>query len=125
MALRSFKFQLRERRVRIVPSTDPEGCPFSGPGVDRIGDESDALLPLLAPLLRGLEAFEPGIQVRSISVDLERLRLLATLEAPGRPRVVRMDNATTVERLLTSCTALLEALDRSAQEALARRTAIG
>lgn len=120
--LRSFKLQFRERRVRIVPATDLAGCPFAGPGVDLTDADSDAMQALAAPLLRGLQAFEPGVQVRSLSVDLDRMRLLATLEAPGRPRVVRMDDPGTVERLLAPCGALLDALAQAAQRALVHRT---
>lgn len=121
MKLRSFKLQRAERRVRIVPATDLSGCPFAGPGVDLIDAESDAVQALAAPLFRGIEAFEPGVRVRSLSADLDRMRLLVTLEAPGRPRVVRMENPGTVERLLEPCEALLDALEESACRALVRR----
>ncbi|MCS6899909.1 MAG: hypothetical protein RMJ98_09625 [Myxococcales bacterium] len=121
MKLRSFKLQRAERRVRIVPQTDPTGCPFAGPGVDLIDAESDAIQELASPLFQGIEAFEPEVKIRSLSADLQRMRLLVTLEAPGRPRVVRMENQGTVERLLEPCCALLHALEEAADRALARR----
>ncbi len=122
MKLRSFKLQRAERRVRIVPSTGLDGCPFAGPGVDLIDAESDAAQALASPLFRGIEAFEPGVRIRSLSVDLDRMRLLVTLEAPGRPRVVRMENPGTVERLLEPCGALLHALEEAARRAMLRRS---
>jgi len=120
--LRSFKLQRAERRVRIVPLTGLDGCPFAGPGVDLIDAESDAAQALASPLFRGIEAFEPGVQIRSLAADLGRLRLLVTLEAPGRPRVVRMENPVTVERLLEPCGALLRALEEAARHALETRS---
>jgi hypothetical protein len=95
LRIASFKLQLVERRVRVVPAVDLSGCPFAGPGVDLIGGEADAIVALARPLVAWLEAREP-VRVRSLSLDVGRRRLLATL-APegatgaGRPRVVKID----------------------------------
>jgi hypothetical protein len=86
----SFKLQLAEGRVRIVPARDASGCPFTGPGVDLVGDEARETFALAAPVLAWLEAREP-VRVRSLSLDVGRGRLLVTIEAVGRPRVVKID----------------------------------
>ena len=87
----SFKLQLAERRVRIVPARDASGCAFAGPGVDLVGEEAAATFALARPLLAWLEAREP-VRVRSLSLDVGRRRLLVTVEAePRRPRVVKID----------------------------------
>ncbi|HEY8087920.1 MAG TPA: hypothetical protein VIF09_08745 [Polyangiaceae bacterium] len=86
----SFKLQLAERRVRIVPSKDLSGCAFAGPGVDLVDAEAVAVFADAAPLLRWLEAREP-VRVRSLSFDVARRRLLVTVEDVPRPRVVKID----------------------------------
>jgi hypothetical protein len=98
----SFKLQFASRRVRVVPALDRSGCPFTGPGVDLLLDETDAIFDLARPLLAWLEAREP-VRVRSLSLDIGRRRLLVTIEpigataetgadaAPSRPRVVKID----------------------------------
>jgi hypothetical protein len=87
----SFKLQLAEGRVRIVPARDASGCAFVGPGVDLVGDDAREAFALAAPVLAWLEAREP-VRVRSLSLDVARGRLLVTLEADGdRPRVVKID----------------------------------
>lgn len=121
--LRSFKLQRRERRVRVVPALDHDRCPFSGPGVDLLDERCDVVMALAQPLFGGILAFEPGVEIRSVSVDLERPRLLITLEAPGRPRVVRVDEPSLVERLLAPCAPLLASLAEAASAALRARAA--
>jgi hypothetical protein len=86
----SFKLQLAERRVRILPERDASGRAFAGPGVDLVGDDTAEAFALAAPLLAWLEAREP-VRVRSLSLDVRRGRLLATVEASPRPRVVKID----------------------------------
>lgn len=135
MRLRSFKLNLAERRARVVPAIDAQGCPFSGPGVDLTGASADAALAAAAPMLDALSAIEPGIVVRSISVDLERMRLLATLEPPGspeppgprpgerpRPRVVRIDESPALRGVLRPAQGLLDYLAKATGEALLRRS---
>ncbi len=94
LPIASFKLQFAERRVRIVPAADASGCPFTGPGVDLVLHEAEAVLALARPLLAWLEAREP-VRVRSLSLDVRRRRLLVTLEvgpgAEGRPRVLKID----------------------------------
>lgn len=124
--LRSFKLQLRERRARIVPETDCAGCPFSGPGVDLNGGAVDLAFARAAPMLEALAAFEPGVGIRSVSVDLTRPRLLATLdptipEADPRPRVVRLDDGAALRRVLRAAEPLVVHLAQAAGEALQKR----
>jgi hypothetical protein len=90
LPLASFKLQIAERRARIVPALDASGGPFAGPGVDLVGDEAAATFVLATPILAWLEAREP-VRVRSLSLDVVRRRLLVTVEAQPRPRVVKID----------------------------------
>jgi hypothetical protein len=90
LPIASFKLNFAERRARVVPARDASGCAFAGPGVDVVGAEADELLALAAPLLRWLEAREP-VRVRSLSLDIGRRRLLVTVEAVPKPRVVKID----------------------------------
>ena len=102
LPIASFKLNFAQRRVRAVPALDASGCPFAGPGVDLIGPEADELLRLAAPVLAWLEAREP-VRVRSLSFDVGRRRLLATLEDVPRPRVLKIDpgiDAASSEQLL-------------------------
>jgi hypothetical protein len=125
ITLRSFKLQRHERHLRIVPATGPDGCPFGGPGVDVSDDEADTILALAAPLFAAIEGLEPGVQIRSLSVDLTRPRLLVTLvdrlSTLQKPRVLRIDEISLIERLLGRSGPLLAALSRAAEAALARR----
>jgi hypothetical protein len=96
LPLASFKLQFGEERIRIVPLTGLDGCPFSGPGVDLVGAEARPLLALAQPVLDWFSAREPGITVRSLSIDLATGRVLVTYVQPGtpegaRPHVVRVD----------------------------------
>ena len=77
-----------------MPDRDEAGCPFDGPGVDLRGAEARAILALAGPVRAWLEAREPGVVLRSLSVDRAGRRVLITLEPnPGeRPRVVRLDS---------------------------------
>jgi len=90
LTIASFKLNFVERRARVVPACDASGCAFVGPGVDLVGAEFDELLVLASPLLGWLEAREP-VRVRSLSLDIGRRRLLVTLEAAPKPRVVKID----------------------------------
>jgi hypothetical protein len=90
LPIASFKLQLAERRARILPARDASGRAFPGPGVDLVGDETTEAFALAAPLLAWLVAREP-VRVRSLSLDVQRRRLLVTVEATPRPRVVKID----------------------------------
>lgn len=74
----------------------PEG--FAGPGVDLRGDEAERILALAKPMVAWLEAREPGIVMRSLSVDRSKQRVLVTLEQDGdRPRALRFDPPSATE----------------------------
>jgi hypothetical protein len=94
LPLASYKLRFRDDHVRAVPARDEAGCPFAGPGVDIRGEEARPLLLLARPFREWLDAREPGVTLRSVSVDLGTQRVLITLEpmaADQRPRVVRID----------------------------------
>jgi hypothetical protein len=103
-----------------VPLRDASGCPFAGPGVDLRGDEARAVLDASAPLDAWLRAREPGVVLRTLSVDRRSLRVLVTLEAVPRPRVVRFDPPQAIE-LLEAAKRLEELLGAACARALERR----
>lgn len=76
-----------------MPERGLDGRAFAGPGVDLRGAEADRAIAAAAPIEAWLSAREPGIVMRSLSVDRARSRVLVTLEpGPGsRPRVLRFD----------------------------------
>jgi hypothetical protein len=126
MELRSFKLRLADIHVRVVPKTDAQGCPFSGPGVDLRGQAAEEVFHAAAPLVAALATIEPGIVARSLAVDLERPRVTATLDpiTPGadpRPRVVRIDEGPLLRRLLDASQAAIAHLSAAATAALAAR----
>jgi hypothetical protein len=96
--LASYKLMFVTRRVRAVPRV-VDGAAFRGPGVDLLGESAEEALAAAAPIVRWLEAREPGVVVRSISVDLARPRALVTLEATPKPRVLRIEGAAATELL--------------------------
>lgn len=121
----SFKLQLVERRVRIVPERDASGRAFVGPGVDLVGDEAVAAFALAEPIVAWLVAREP-VRVRSLSFDVGRRRLLVTVEEPLRTRVVKIDprvDAGASAELLALAGPLLRRLGEVAREKLAARAA--
>jgi len=125
--LRSFKIRVEDIHVRVVPATDASGCPFSGPGVDLRGPSAEEAIRRAEPLFEALRSFEPGIVIRSLSVDLEKDRLLATLQpttpdADERPRVVRIDGGPAMQSLMPLARSLAEALAELAKPVLAART---
>jgi len=124
--VRSFKLRLADRHARVLPKTDTSGCPFEGPGVDLRGEAAERAIEAARPLFSALEAFEPGIVIRSLSMDLERGRLLATLEptapeADPRPRVVRIDGGPALSGLSKEIAALARDLADLAGPVLAAR----
>lgn len=123
LPLASYKLRFHEDHVRAVPARDEAGCPFAGPGVDLRGEEARALFALAAPFRAWLDAREPGVQLRSLSVDRGAQRVLITLEpmaADQRPRVVRIDPPHTSE-LLASAAPLEAELGAVCMEKLRRR----
>lgn len=77
-------------RVRIVPRLDPSGRPFTGPGIDLMGAEAAAAIAVAQPVMAWLQAREQ-VQLRTRSLDIDRARLLVTVEAAPRPRVIHID----------------------------------
>ena len=74
----------------------PDG--FTGPGVDLRGEDAEHVLALAKPMIAWLEAREPGIVMRSLSVDRQKQRVLVTLEQEGdRPRALRFDPPSAME----------------------------
>lgn len=123
LTLASYKLRFHEHRVRAVPARDEAGCPFAGPGVDLLGADAAPLLALAAPFRAWLEAREPGVVLRSLSVDLVSRRVLITLQPmtpDQRPRVVRVDPPHG-EEMLGSSGALEAALGAACVEKLRRR----
>jgi hypothetical protein len=123
LPLASYKLRFHEDRLRAVPARDEAGCPFAGPGVDLAGDEARALFALATPFRAWLEAREPGVTLRSLSVDRAAQRVLITLEPmtdDQRPRVVRIDPPH-ADELLAAAAPLEAALGAACIETLRRR----
>lgn len=125
--LASFKLQLADRRARIVPARGLDQCPFEGPGVDLVGEDTEAAFAAAQPLLDWLVAREPNVRVRSISIDLGRGRVLATYTPGGapdgaRPHVLRIDPPLSSE-IIDAAAPLVAMLADAAAERLARRQA--
>src|SRR4029079_14682712 len=102
---------------------DEAGCVFAGPGIDLRGDEARPVLDLAGPFRAWLEAREPGVVLRSLSVDVASRRVLITLEpatAEQRPRVVRIDPPHSDE-LLRDAAPLERSLGAACLEKLRRR----
>jgi hypothetical protein len=87
----SYKIRYHDRHVRAVPAEGLDGAPFTAPGVDLRGPEADAVIEASRPMLAWLEAREPGVVVRSISMKMDPPRALVSVEATPRPRALRFD----------------------------------
>jgi hypothetical protein len=86
-SLVSYKIRFHEGHVRAVPAYGPSGAPFSGPGVDLRGEDAARVIAAARPVIAWLEAREPGVNVRSISVRVQGPRVLVSLEpAAGEPK---------------------------------------
>jgi len=124
LKLRSFKLRFRDGHARIVPATQTDGCPFLGPGVDLSGPAALLAFELAEPMLAWLRAREPGIALRSLSVDVPRGRVLVSFEdahgGSGKPMVLRVDAPESGE-LLDAAAPLMRYLVVQATDALARR----
>ncbi|HEX7600725.1 MAG TPA: hypothetical protein VF316_03930 [Polyangiaceae bacterium] len=125
MKLRSFKLRFRDGHVRIAPATGVDGRPFLGPGVDLHGEAALRAFELAEPMLAWLRAREPGIALRSLSVDLFRGRALVSFEdahaVSGKPMVLRVDPPESGE-LVDAAAPLVGYLVLQATDALARRS---
>lgn len=123
LSLASYALRFHEDHVRAVPASDEAGHPFDGPGVDVRGDEARQLLVMATPFRDWLVAREPGVALRSVSVDLAAQRVLITLEpmaADQRPRVVRIDPPH-ADELIASATPLEAAIGVVCTQKLRRR----
>jgi hypothetical protein len=124
LPLASVKLRFFDRHVRAVPTHDASGCAFSGPGVDLRGEDADRAFAAAAPVATWLVAREPGITLRTLSIDLKTLRVLVTLvPEPGssaRPRVLRFDPPSANE-LVDAARDLLRVVGEACAPVLARR----
>lgn len=118
LRLASYKLRFADRHVRAKPAD------FAGPGVDLRGEDAERILALAKPMIAWLEAREPNIVMRSLSVDHDTQRVLVTLEQPGdRPRALRFDPPSSTElieagaeaerAIADSCAIKIEARGRS------------
>jgi hypothetical protein len=123
LPLASYKLRFCDDHVRALPARDEAGRRFEGPGVDFRGEEARPLLALATPFREWLDAREPGVTLRSVSVDLAAQRVLITLEpmaADQRPRVVRIDPPQSDE-LIAAAAPLEAAIGAVCIEKLRRR----
>lgn len=81
--LASFKIRFHDEHVRAVVAGHP------GPGVDLRGDDARRAIAAAKPMLEWLSAREPGVDVRSISVN--DARILVSLSAEPKPRALRIE----------------------------------
>lgn len=81
--LASFKIRLHDQHVRAVVAGHP------GPGVDLRGDDARRVIAAAQPMIDWLSAREPGVDVRSISVN--DARILVSLAAEPKPRALRIE----------------------------------
>ncbi len=94
LPLTSYKIRIHDVHVRAVPACDASGAPFVGPGVDLSGADAQAAIEAARPVVAWLDAREPGVVVRSISVKTKGPRVLVSLAPLGsdpRPRAMRFD----------------------------------
>jgi hypothetical protein len=91
LPLASYKIRVRDRHVRAVPARGLDGGPFDEPGVDLRGADADRVLEAAVPVLAWLDAREPGVGVRSISIRTEGPRVLVSVDGSPRPRALRFD----------------------------------
>lgn len=124
--LRSFKVRFREDYAWVVPAEDLAGEVFAAPGITLRGESAARARVLAAAVEAALAAFEPGVRVRSLAVDVSRPRVLATLEpttpdADPRGRVVRLEHGAALDAALAAARPLVGYLEERASEALARR----
>jgi hypothetical protein len=81
-ALRSFKIRFHDRHVRAVVDGHV--------GVDLRGEDAARVIAAARPMLDWLEAREPGVEVRSISVN--DARILVSVSGDPKPRALRIDD---------------------------------
>jgi hypothetical protein len=94
LPLVSYKLRLLDAHVRAVPACTNDGAPFDEPGVDLRGADAAEAIAAARPLISWLDAREPGVEVRSISVKTAGPRVLVSVganAADARPRAIRID----------------------------------
>jgi hypothetical protein len=94
LPLVSYKLRIHDQHVRAVPAVGLDGSPFVGPGVDLRGADAARAIEAARPVIDWLAAREPGVEVRSISVQTAGPRVLVSLESrptDARPRALRFD----------------------------------
>jgi hypothetical protein len=94
LPLSSYKIRIHDQHVRAMPTHTADGAAFDGPGVDLRGGDAAAAIEAARPMVAWLDAREPGVSVRSISVRTDGPRVLVSLGPAGsdpRPRAVRFD----------------------------------
>ncbi|CAN5426803.1 hypothetical protein BH09MYX1_BH09MYX1_34410 [soil metagenome] len=131
--IRSFKLRYLDHHVRVVPTWDLAGAPFSGPGVDVLGDDAKRAFILAKPIEDWLRAREPGLALRSLSADISLGRFLVSFDdlhivakanagtsLAGKPVALRIVPPDSSE-LLDAAKPLVAALEVLAKSALERR----
>lgn len=111
--------------MRAVPARDASGAPFVGPGIDLRGADAHTAIEAARPVVAWLDAREPGVVVRSISVKTEGPRVLISLAPLGtdpRPRAMRFDGAYATE-LRDAAREAERVIGEACGRALARRAA--
>lgn len=96
LPLASYKIRIADGHVRAVPALALDGTPFVDAGVDLRGADAVAIIDAARPMVAWLDAREPGVVVRSISVRTKEPRVLVSLApiqptADARPRALRFD----------------------------------
>ena len=115
LRIQSFKLRLFDAHVRALPDSGDAG-------VDLRGDEARAAFAVAEPMIAWLAAREPGVRVRSLSVDLRTGRVLVTVDdGAARPRVVRIDAPASQELVDLAAPVVRHLGERAAAKIAARR----
>ncbi len=116
LKLASLKLRFADAHVRAMPAG------HAGPGVDLRGDDARAVLAAVDAVVAWFTEREPGVTVRSISLDWGSGRVLATWTTAGavRPLVLRVDAPASGELFDRAVPATIVAAPR-VEAALARR----
>ena len=126
LPLASYKIRIHDAHVRAVPARTSDGSAFAGPGVDLRGEDARAVIEAARPVIAWLDAREPGVDVRSISVRTAGPRVLVSLAPAGldqRPRAVRFEPPH-ADDLRAAATEAERLIGEACARALARRARI-
>jgi hypothetical protein len=88
--------------------------------VDLRGERADEIFALAQPIVDWFLAREPVV-VRSVAIDVEDARVVATFEDTPRPRVVKINEPGAAAELLGLATPALSRADALAREVIAAR----